>query len=129
MKINGKENINEITLRHKGRDIKFECFIKPFPYAERLDLKEKDPVEIVFDDLTEVDALIDMLKRFKQESQEYIGVWKRIIWILCGNQIKIKNDKNPVFHWLVKLSREYISGGEKWITLQDVNMMERLITK
>ena len=77
MKINDKENINEIILHHKGKDVKFECFIKPFPYAERLDLKEKDPVEIVFDDLTEVNALIDMLKRFKQESQEYIGVWKR----------------------------------------------------
>lgn len=77
MKINDKENINEIILRHKGKDVKFECFIKPFPYVERLDLKEKDSVEIVFDDLTEVDALIDMLKRFKQESQEYIGVWKR----------------------------------------------------
>lgn len=77
MKINDKENINEIILRYKGKDVKFECFIKPFPYAERLDLKEKDPVEIVFDDLIEVDALIDMLKRFKQESQEYIGVWVR----------------------------------------------------
>lgn len=52
-------------------------FYQTIPYAERLDLKEKDPIEIVFDDLTEVDALIDMLKRFKQESQEYIGVWKR----------------------------------------------------
>lgn len=77
MKINDKENINEIILRHKGKDVKFECFIKPFPYVERLDLKEKDSIEIVFDDLTEVDALIDMLERFKQESQEYIGVWKR----------------------------------------------------
>lgn len=77
MKINGKENINEITLRHNGKDIKFKCFFKPFPYAERLDLKEKDPVEIVFNDLIEVDALIDMLKRFKQESQEYIGIWER----------------------------------------------------
>lgn len=77
MKINDKENINEIILRHKGKDIKFNCFIKPLPYVERLDLKEKESVEIVFDDLTEVDALIDMLKRFKQESQEYIGVWKR----------------------------------------------------
>lgn len=77
MKINDRENINEIILRHKGKDVKFECFIKPFPYVERLDLKEKESVEIVFDDLTEVDALIDMLKRFKQESQEYIGVWKR----------------------------------------------------
>lgn len=77
MKINDKENINEIIFRHKGKDIKFNCFIKPFPYVERLNLKEKDLVEIVFDDLTEVDVLIDMLKRFKQESQEYIGVWKR----------------------------------------------------
>ena len=77
MKINDKENINEITLRHKGKDIKFKCFVKPFPYAERLDLEKRNGAEIVFDDLTEVDALIDMLKRFKQESQEYIGIWER----------------------------------------------------
>lgn len=77
MKINDKENINEITLRHKGKDIKFECFVKPFPYAERLDLEKKNSAEIVFNDLIEVDALIDMLKRFKKESQEYIGVGER----------------------------------------------------
>lgn len=74
MKINDKENINEITLRHKGKNIKFECFVKPFPYAERLDLEKRNSAEIVFNDLIEVDALIDMLKRFKKESQEYIGV-------------------------------------------------------
>lgn len=72
-----KKNINEIMLRHKGKDIKFNCFIKPFPYAERLDLEKRNSAEIVFDDLIEVDALIDMLKRFKRESQEYIGVWVR----------------------------------------------------
>ena len=77
MKICDKENVNEILLNHKGRNVKFECFIKPFPYAERLDLVEIKSVEIVFDDLMEVEALIDMLKRFKQEIQEYIGVWKR----------------------------------------------------
>jgi len=77
LKINDKENINEITLRHKGKNIKFECFVKPFPYAERLDLEKRNSAEIVFNDLIEVDALIDMLKRFKKESQEYIGVWKR----------------------------------------------------
>lgn len=77
MKIGDKENVNEITLRHKGKDIKFKCFVKPFPYAERLDLEKRNVDEIVFDDLTEVDALIDMLKRFKQESQEYIGIWER----------------------------------------------------
>lgn len=77
MKINDRENINEIILRHKGKDVKFECFIKPSPYAERLDLEKRNSAEIVFDDLIEVDALIDMLKRFKRESQEYIGVWVR----------------------------------------------------
>jgi len=77
LKINDKKNINEIMLRHKGKDIKFNCFIKPFPYAERLDLEKRNSAEIVFDDLIEVDALIDMLKRFKRESQEYIGVWVR----------------------------------------------------
>ena len=77
MKICGKENVNEILLNHKGRNVKFECIIKPFPYAERLDLVEIKPVEIVFDDLMEVEALIDMLTRFKKEIQEYIGAWKR----------------------------------------------------
>ena len=77
MKICGKENVNEILLNHKGRNVKFECIIKPFPYSERLDLVEIKPVEIVFDDLMEVEALIDMLTRFKKEIQEYIGAWKR----------------------------------------------------
>ena len=77
LKIENKENINEILLSHKGRNVKFECFIKPFPYSDRLDLAEKKPVEIVFDDLMEVEALIEMLTRFKKETQEYIGVWKR----------------------------------------------------
>ena len=75
MKICGKENVNEILLNHKGRNVKFKCIIKPFSYAERLDLVK--PVEIVFDDLMEVEALIDMLTRFKKEIQEYIGAWKR----------------------------------------------------
>lgn len=77
MKIGDKENINKITLRHKGKDVKFKCFIKPFPYTERLDLEKRNGAEIIFDDLTEVDILIDILKRFKQQSQEYIGIWER----------------------------------------------------
>lgn len=77
MRIDNKENVNEILFSHKGRNVKIECFIKPFPYAERLDLEERKPVEIAFDDLMEVDALIHMLKKFEQEIQEYIGVWKR----------------------------------------------------
>ena len=77
MKICDKENVNEILLSHKGRNVKFKCFIKPFPYVDRLDLEERKTIEIIFDDLMEVDALIEMLTRFKKETQEYIGVWKR----------------------------------------------------
>lgn len=77
MKINGQENINRIHLTHKGKNIKFECFTKPFPYIENLDLAEPKSVEIIFDDLMEVESLINMLERFKKETQECIGIWKR----------------------------------------------------
>ena len=89
MKINDKENINEMEFRHKGKDIKFKCFLKPFPY----DLEKRNSTEIVFNDLMEVDALIDMLKRFKQESQEYIGVWKRQQFNNLGEYL-YETDKN-----------------------------------
>ena len=73
--IGDKNNINEITFVHKGRDLKFNCFIKPFPYEPRLDLEETRRTEIVFDDLLEVDNMIEMLTRFREECCEYIGYW------------------------------------------------------
>lgn len=76
MKIGNKENINEIILTHKGTKIKFGCSTKPFIQGKRLDATEIDPVEIVFDDLTEVESLINTLERFKQVTQEYIGFWE-----------------------------------------------------
>ena len=69
-------NVNEIILIHKGRNVKFNCFIKSFPYEPRLDLKESKRVEIVFNDLKEVDNMIEMLTRFRKECGEYIGEWK-----------------------------------------------------
>ena len=74
MKIENKKNVNEILLTHKGKNIKYDCLIKTLPY---LDLAENESVNIVFDDLMEVEALINVLERFKQEVQGYIGVWKR----------------------------------------------------
>lgn len=77
MKIIGnKDNVNVITLKHKGKDIKFRCYSKPFPYMPRTDLEEDREAEIVFDDLREVDSLIEMLERFKKESHEYMGEWR-----------------------------------------------------
>ena len=73
--IGDKDNVNEITLVHNGRDLKFNCFIKPFPYESRLDLEETKRAKIVFDDLMEVDSMIEMLTRFRKECGEYIGEW------------------------------------------------------
>lgn len=80
MRINNTENINKVTLIYKGKMLVFECFITPRPYVESFDLTETKPADIVFDDLVEVDALIDMLKKFKQETQERIGFWKET-WV------------------------------------------------
>ncbi|MDO4301801.1 MAG: hypothetical protein Q4D26_10470 [Clostridia bacterium] len=77
MKIIGNsDNINEITFIHNGRNVKFLCFIKPLPYESRLDLEKLKRAEIVFNDLMEVDSVIEMLKRFRKECGEYIGEWK-----------------------------------------------------
>ena len=77
MKIENKKNVNEILLTHKGKNVKYDCLIKTLPYLDSLDLAENESVNIVFDDLMEVEALINVLERFKQEVQGYIGVWKR----------------------------------------------------
>ena len=74
--IGNKENVDEIMFMHKGRGLKFKCFIKPLNCEQRLNLKESKGVEIIFDDLREVDSLIDMLERFRKESYEYIGEWR-----------------------------------------------------
>lgn len=77
MKIDDKENINEILLKHTGRNIDFKCYIEPY-FGKDLDLIEKKTVVIAFDDLTEVQALIDILKKFKEETQTYIGIWEEV---------------------------------------------------
>ena len=77
MKIENKKNITEILLTHKGKNVKYDCFIKPLPCLDNLDLVYHESINIIFDDLMEVEALIDLLERFKQEVQEYTGVWKR----------------------------------------------------
>lgn len=75
--IGNVEDINVITLIHKGKNAKFQCIPQPMPYMPRIDLEEDKRVEIVFDDLREVDELITMLERFKKECSGYIGSWHR----------------------------------------------------
>lgn len=76
MRINGNvEDINIINLIHKGKDIKFKCFSRPMPYMPRVDLEPPKEATIAFDDLKEVDEMIEMLKRFKIECAGYMGNW------------------------------------------------------
>ena len=76
MKINRIGDVSEIVLSHKGKNVKFACSVKPFPYAPRADLQKPNRMEIVFDDTLEISTLIAMLERFKQELADYIGYWK-----------------------------------------------------
>lgn len=77
MKIVGnKDDVNVITLIHKGKNIKFRCYLNPFPYMDREDLEKDRESEIIFDDLREVDSMISMFERFKKESCEYMGEWR-----------------------------------------------------
>lgn len=76
MKIVGnKEDVNVITLIHKSKIFKLRCYPKLLPYMDR-NLEEDRGAEIFFDDLREVDSLIDILERFKKEICEYMGEWR-----------------------------------------------------
>ena len=78
MKLVGNvEDINVITLIHKGKNAKFQCIPQPMPYMPRIDLMEDKKAEIIFDDLREVDELITMLERFREECSGYLGSWHR----------------------------------------------------
>lgn len=78
MKIIGnEENVNIISLIHKGKDIKFQRISEPMPYMTPLNLEKDKRAEIVFNDLLEVDELISILKQFKEECGRYIGIWQR----------------------------------------------------
>lgn len=78
MKINNKENIKEILLVHKGTQRRFYHQLKPnpFPYAELFSLEKKESVEIIFEDIMEIESLINMLERFKKETAETLGTWR-----------------------------------------------------
>lgn len=79
MRIENVNNVDIITLAHKGINSKFQQIKQPSPYMPITDLIESKRVEIVFDDLKEVDELINMLERFRGEcSSCYLGNWR---WI------------------------------------------------
>lgn len=69
--------VNVITLKHNGNNITFRCCAEPFPNASGTDMEDDERAEIAFDDLREVDSLISMLERFKEENCAHMGEWRR----------------------------------------------------
>ena len=47
MKIEGYDNcVNKISLRHKGKNVRFDCYVKPFLCEKRLDLERPKVAKI-----------------------------------------------------------------------------------
>ena len=78
MKVVGnKENVNQIRLTHKSLNVRFNCFMKPLPYTtDNIDISKPETIEIIFKDSYEIEALIDVLEKFKKECFEFIGEWR-----------------------------------------------------
>ena len=75
--VGNKENANQITLSHKGLNVRFNCLMKSLPYAtDNIGIPEPEIIEITFKDSYEIDNLIHILEKFKKECCEYIGEWR-----------------------------------------------------
>ena len=77
MKIKGNGNhAKVIRITHKGANFNSRIFVLCSPFADNLDVEKPEEVEIVFDDLYEVENMIDVLSEYKQSCRERIGGWK-----------------------------------------------------
>ena len=68
-------NTIEIRLVHKGMDRNYHCVLKPNFYNPNIE-QNKEVARIEFNDLMEVEELIEMLSRFKTDCRENIGFWE-----------------------------------------------------
>lgn len=78
MKVVGnKEDVNRIELSHKGLNVSFNCSMKSLPYDYNIDISKPKTIEIIFKDSYEIEALIDVLEKFKKECFGLIGEWRQ----------------------------------------------------
>ena len=73
-----KGSVNELELRLMSMDTKMTTYVlvsAPFGSPDR-DPDRYARSTIIFNDSREIDNLIEMLRRFKEENAAYIGYWK-----------------------------------------------------
>ena len=77
MKINAYGNVSTIRFTHKGNQMNLEC-IQPCKFGDWVDVREPGSIAFFeFTDTVEIEYLIRMLQRFKQESENAMGRWQR----------------------------------------------------
>lgn len=78
MKIIGNgTNLDHLRFSHNGADLHFNCILQQSSSQIQERIERKNEAKIEFSDLHEVDSLIEMLKRFKEEATYgFIGNWK-----------------------------------------------------
>jgi hypothetical protein len=75
----GWTNIRQLNLRLNSIDVKFNCHMREGydPANDDNELGNNERwASIEFRDSREVDELIRILERFRDESSAYIGVWR-----------------------------------------------------
>ena len=76
MKIIGNGKVSAIRLTHKGSNLNFEKII-PEMYMESFQIDTSIIAFLEFDDTLEIDAMIAMLNRFKDECiHKGFGRWR-----------------------------------------------------
>ena len=71
------DEVCQFGLRLKSTDRKFHWTIRGafYPLSGMIGEDKTGWAEIVFNDSREIDQLIDMLKRFKEDNERCMGVW------------------------------------------------------
>ena len=76
MKIANKDNVRSFKFTHKSFDKEFRC-VKHVEFSEMEEfIMPCERVDIVFNDIYEVEFLISMLERFKNDLKAQMGDWK-----------------------------------------------------
>lgn len=73
--IGNEEKINSITLSHKSAKVNLIKHAKPLPDENPNDFYAIKGARIVFDDLIEVDNMIQMLEYFRDICTGHLGEW------------------------------------------------------
>lgn len=72
------DSINVLEFRLYSADAKFRCYIQPEPYGGFIKFNETNAACIAFRDSRELDQLIRLLQKFRNDCHGFIGDWEEV---------------------------------------------------